>query len=440
MAKRKSKSRRRGSKSQSQAIDSNDYQIWTPQREREYYKALGCHIATVACPLPLSPRKKDTRGRNDPTRSITCSQLDEMHRAATRDYPWLIGVELFDPSDYFPEDIASIPDVAMSDACEEEEDTGCLTVANTSNETKICFVTVLDVDVCGVNGQTLTSGTTTTIYSDSTATQRKCTTFIVLCPRHTFVHMCSLRPEQYLAGNAPLESWAQVEIKSDVQPLSRHLEIDDEHPYLMHFPFVCEEGSDVMSPEDDERAYFCSQSEHGQLTHYFAGNHHAIDFACPIGTMLHSPVDGTVVQVNDMDGGEGHEVSGIAATNMFYWNSIMLRVDDDQSPLFVELVHIQTKSCVVKCGERVRRGQYLCRSGSVGFSPEPHVHMAAYLSAENAAATVRFRFKRRAGRASGEETGESCRAFVARAGGWYTSSGLVSEETDANNCSSPSGN
>mmetsp|Transcript_34061 Transcript_34061/g.81524 ORF Transcript_34061/g.81524 Transcript_34061/m.81524 type:complete len:427 (+) Transcript_34061:175-1455(+) len=425
MAKRKSKSKRGSKKSQSQVFTAATCQVWTPQVEREYYKRLGCHIATVA--RPLSPRKnsKDTWGRNDPTR-ITCSQLDELHRAAQRDYPWLIGVELFDPSDYFPEDIAAIPDVAMSDACEEEEDPGCLTVANTSNETKICFVTVFDVDVCDVNGQTLTGGTT----SDSTAT-RKCTTFIVLCPRHTFVHMCSLRPGQYLASNVPLESWAQVEIKSDVQPLSRHLEIDDEHPYLMHFPFVCDKGSDVMSPDEDERAYFCSQSEHGQLTHYFAGNHHAIDFACPMGTMLHSPVDGTVVQVNDTGGGEGHEVSGIAATNMFQWNSIMLRVDDDQSPLFVELVHIQTKSCVVKCGDKVRRGQLICRSGSVGFSPEPHVHMAAYRSAENAAATVRFRFKRRAGRAS-EETGESSRAFVAMAGGWYTSSGLVSEETDAN--------
>ena len=406
-------------------------QVWTPQAEREYYRKLGCHIATVARPVPLSPRKKDTRaGRSNDPSSMTCSQLDELHRAAERDYPWLIGVELFDPSDYYPEDIKKIPDVAMSDACDEEEDAGCLTIANTSNKTKICFVTVFDVDLCDVNGETLTSRTTATISADSTTTERKCTTFIVLCPRHTFVHMCSLRPKQYLK-NVPIESWAQLDIQSDVQPLSHHLNIDDEHPYLLHFPFVSDEGSGVMSPEEDERTYFCSQSELGQLTHYFAGNFHAIDFACPIGTMLHSPVDGTVVQVNDMGGGEGDEVSGIAATNMFQWNSIMLKVDDDKSPLFVELVHIQTKSCVVKCGDEIKRGQFICRSGSVGFSPEPHVHMAAYRSAENAAATVRFRFKRRAGRASGE-TGESSTSFVAKAGCWYTASGLVPDETVAN--------
>ncbi|EJK50314.1 hypothetical protein THAOC_30742 [Thalassiosira oceanica] len=393
MAKRKSKSKRGSKKSQSQVFTAATCQVWTPQVEREYYKRLGCHIATVA--RPLSPRKnsKDTWGRNDPTR-ITCSQLDELHRAAQRDYPWLIGVELFDPSDYFPEDIAAIPDVAMSDACEEDEDPGCLTVANTSNETKICFVTVFDVDVCDVNGQTLTGGTTVTTTRPRRGSAQHSSCFV-----HAILSCTCVRSARGNIWRAMYHSRAG--------------------------------RSDVMSPDEDERAYFCSQSEHGQLTHYFAGNHHAIDFACPMGTMLHSPVDGTVVQVNDTGGGEGHEVSGIAATNMFQWNSIMLRVDDDQSPLFVELVHIQTKSCVVKCGDKVRRGQLICRSGSVGFSPEPHVHMAAYRSAENAAATVRFRFKRRAGRAS-EETGESSRAFVAMAGGWYTSSGLVSEETDAN--------
>jgi murein DD-endopeptidase MepM/ murein hydrolase activator NlpD len=34
----------------------------------------------------------------------------------------------------------------------------------------------------------------------------------------------------------------------------------------------------------------------------------------------------------------------------------------------------------VKVGDRVKRGDKLCESGGVGFSPEPHLHFTAFRS------------------------------------------------------------
>ena len=61
--------------------------------------------------------------------------------------------------------------------------------------------------------------------------------------------------------------------------------------------------------------------------------------------------------------------------------------------VYVEFVHIQSNSCVVQVGDDVKKGQLLCWSGSVGFSPEPHLHFAAYRSNGKDAATVRVRFE-----------------------------------------------
>lgn len=226
-------------------------------------------------------------------------------------------------------------------------------------------------------------------------------------------------------------------------------------------------------------AFQCTQSENGQLTHFFHGNYHAIDFACSVGTPLYSPVNGKVVEVHDGAGGNSSdadaviEVSGIGARNLFHWNSIMIEADDEvgcqlprhiataaaaettvtqkakgDDPLYVELVHIQSNSCVVQVGDVVKKGQLLCWSGSVGFCPEPHLHFAAYRSNRKDAATVRVRFECDAVEVEGDEAddddddgklpaavrkgggtmskkGTRVGSFLPKAGGWYNSSGLA---------------
>ena len=164
---------------------------------------------------------------------------------------------------------------------------------------------------------------------------------------------------------------------------------------------------------------------------------HAIDFSCDIGTPLLAVGNGTVVQSKD-----SNTLTGIAVSNLFEWNSILIQLDDTgdndgeakepegftlfgesstksggsttDGPLFVEYVHIE--SACVKAGDRVVRGQVIGTSGSVGFSPEPHLHFSAFRSSAPDAPTVRVRF------APSEPGGKP---FVPRAGNWYNESGLV---------------
>jgi murein DD-endopeptidase MepM/ murein hydrolase activator NlpD len=343
---------------------------------------------------------------------------------------------------------------------------------------------VFDVDLLDRNDNLLTSGissststTTSTPKNNPIVEKRKCTTFIITIPPQTFIELCSLAPIQSTQQQQQHgSSWSNVEIESDIQPITVHPYPNDIHLYTMHFPFQPIDNSNNDDNNNNNNpnssccgAFQCIQSEKGELTHFFKGNYHAIDFACPIGTPLYSPVNGTVVSIcqhqgsndnssnnNNNDDGNGGstiiEVSGIAATNMFHWNSIMIQVanddiNNDDDPLYVEFVHIQTNSCVVQVGHVVHKGQYICSSGSVGFSPVPHLHMAAYRSSDDDAPTVRFRFECfslpldvsskeeqdkddsiicKMEKAAIEEEDKVTRSFLPLAGGWYDCNGLCS--------------
>ena len=428
------------------STDTPQSKVWSAADECTHYATIGCHIANIArcCCGSEKSNKKFLKNQ-----SLKCSEYSQMYKIAIHEFSWLLGIERFDSSDYHPEDIEHIPDVAMDD--EQME----LVLTNTTKDTtKICYVTVYDVDVCNANGIVLQSGISSTSNANIIKKDRKCTTFIILCPPQTFVHLCTLAPNQSTKGDAvPITSWSQIDIESDIQKWSYHPNVNDEHPYLLHFPFYGisydkkEESLDNYLNEDaaitapTAAAYQCTQSEDGQLTHFFHGNHHAIDFACPIGTPLYSPVDGIVTNVRDSveTNGGREEVSGIAASNMFYWNSIMIRVEEDTDatatsadPLYVEYVHIQSNSCLVKVGDTVTKGKLICRSGSVGFSPEPHLHLAGYRSNGDNAATVRIRFEcidenNNGSNGSNDEGTDT--SFLPRAGAWYNQSGLVPSYT-----------
>ena len=107
------------------------------------------------------------------------------------------------------------------------------------------------------------------------------------------------------------------------------------------------------------------------MTHFFSGNLHAVDFRCPVGCEVLAVADAEVVEVRDEE-----TVTGIATANLFRWNSVMLKVDapdaDDEKPnggdLYVEYVHVAARSACVAVGERVRRGQKICKSGASDFA------------------------------------------------------------------------
>jgi hypothetical protein len=295
---------------------------------------------------------------------------------------WMIEWEDLDPEEFEGE---PVPDIAL----DVEEQT--LTVCNLQNFTQIAYVTVYETRLLGRTGQVLTPSTTT----DNQGVTQSCITFIVLCPSNVFAHLCFL-------DVADGQDISQVRIESDVREWNQHPLSSDEHPQIVGFPL---EGG----------PFLCTQGENGELTHFFSGNLHAMDFRCPIGTPLLAVGDGVVVEAKD-----SNTLTGIAVSNLFKWNSIILQLDTQESddkdesvgPLFIEYVHIQES--LVKPGERVTKDQIIGKSGSVGFSPEPHLHFSAFRSSDPEAPTVRVRF------GPSVSTRDD---FLPKAGTWYGKTG-----------------
>ena len=296
---------------------------------------------------------------------------------------WLIEWEDVDPEEFKGEEV---PDVAI----DTEEQT--LSLCNVDLADKIAYITVFETTIRGANGDELPLGLSTS--SDGKTT--RCATFIVLCPPRTFVHLCFLDPSD--------RDITDIRIESHVQQWEKHPNPKDEHPQRLGFPL---QGG----------PYLCTQGEDGELTHFFSGNLHAIDFRCPVGTLLLAVADGIVLEAKDSS-----TLTGIEVMNLFEWNSIILRLDEGKhsgqfnGPLYVEYVHI--RKALVNAGDRVRRGQIIGETGSVGFSPEPHLHFSAFRSPEPTAPTVRVRFE-------SPKDGAGNIEFLPKAGNWYDSSGMA---------------
>ena len=290
---------------------------------------------------------------------------------------WLIQWQ--DDVDYTDFGCAEIPDVAL------DPDEQTVTFCNVSDQYKVSYITIYEANVRGRERQVLQNGTV--VGKDGR--EKECLTFVILCPPKTFCHLCYV-------DVPPDKSIMDIVIDSDVQEWSRHTKPNDEHPLKLAFPL---EGGPFM----------CTQSEGGHLTHFFSGNLHAIDFACDIGTPILAVADGVVIDVR-----EENTLTGIAVSNLFEWNSILIEVNNtNDDPLFVEYVHIATSR--VKIGDVVSAGQLIGTSGSVGFSPEPHLHFCAYRSRDATASTVRVRFK----------SSNNGKIFIPVAGKWYTCIGEV---------------
>ncbi|KAL7560373.1 hypothetical protein ACA910_002334 [Epithemia clementina (nom. ined.)] len=374
----------------------------------------GCHIA----------RKKEQHSSSS---------------TADRDSGWVLEWESVHPSDF--EDESVVPDVAI------DPDEQTLSLCNLRNDPVVAYITVYDNLLIGRNGKALQQGSTT----DKDGTSKSCTTLIVLCPPTTFAHLCRIDLEstsQTLATPSSRLLLDQLHIDSDVQVWNRHENPNDEHEHSIGFPL---QGGGP---------FLCTQGEGGHLTHFLAGNQHAIDFQCPKGTPLLAVGDGLVVQTQD----EHQQLTGIAVSNLFSWNSILLQLDppptsssssssssstcatpketkdsvgDDNTasvsettdPLFVEYVHIASSQ--VQVGDRVVKGQVIGTSGGIGFSPEDHLHFAGYRSAAADAPTVRLRFEKAKSDINNNMANSSCRQddgsqiFYPRAGRLYDCHGEI---------------
>jgi len=88
-----------------------------------------------------------------------------------------------------------------------------------------------------------------------------------------------------------------------------------------------------------------------------SGRHEGIDVACPVGTDILAPCDGTVVKVG--------QVWGAA----FGQNSVLLKVAGGH------LLFAHCSKALVKVGQKVTKGQHIAEVGKDGNVTGPHLHM-----------------------------------------------------------------
>ena len=205
---------------------------------------------------------------------------------------WMLEWEDVDPDEFAD---GEVPELAI------DPDERTLSVCNTrtDNQPIIAYITIYETKLRGRHGRLLATGTTT----NNQGVTRECVTFIVVCPSHVFAHLC------YLDVSHDTDLFQEMDMESDVQVWNRHPDPSDHHPQPLAFPL---QGG----------PFLCTQGVGGHLTHFFNGNLHAIDFRCPCGTPILAAGDGVVVEAKDSS-----TISGIAVSNLFEWNTVMLLLD-----------------------------------------------------------------------------------------------------------------
>ncbi len=105
----------------------------------------------------------------------------------------------------------------------------------------------------------------------------------------------------------------------------------------------------------------------GRFSHR-GSNHYAIDFDAPEGTPILAARDGLVVATHDGATDRGATGEWLDYTRM---NFILVRHDDGT---IGEYLHLAPGGVRARAGHRVRRLDYIGRSGNTGFSTRPHLH------------------------------------------------------------------
>jgi len=106
--------------------------------------------------------------------------------------------------------------------------------------------------------------------------------------------------------------------------------------------------------------YFRITTKYGVSDSLHHTGHTGVDLAMPIGTEIHSPIDGTVITVRDLGN----------------WNAgkyIKVRTEDGNT----DLIFGHLSEFKVKVGDRVDKGDLIALSGNTGHSTGPHLHLGA---------------------------------------------------------------
>ena len=252
--------------------------------------------------------------------------------------------------------------------CALAED-GYLFVANTTEKRVTAFVSIQSKDPIEAKdgkGRDVMMGRTTIRRSedDDRLDAVHCVTLVMILP--------------------PLTAIAPIRIEEPAEPTISHLEFELEaHPDPMGTKQNVVPRFKCFPLQHGRGPYLCTQGFGGRLTHFFPESYHAVDFRCDVGTPVLAVADGRITEISQ----SCHD-TGIHCENLMRWNSVTLEVSEEGYS--VSYVHIKPDSAIVRVGQFVKAGDVLCQSGSVGFSPEPHLHIEVHRTDDLEGPSLRF--------------------------------------------------
>ena len=389
---------------------------------------------------------------------------------------WIVGIDTFAPEDFglTVDNEDQMPDISI------DPESGLLTCINKHNNNIRTFYISVSCNLYNVNMEAMDKGEA----RDTKGNLFECSTFVIVLEPRKLIDVCYLEPLTMSITNNTNDkddnnnnvnnnnNNNQYNLYSDIQdislfqytsPLITNLysngkqvlnTIKEKEKYCNYiFPFKLNLLTDMNDTNDNNtvsstkmvmndsnnnnnnnttaisamntKPILCSQGFCGCFTHFFKATLHAIDLECPVDTPIYAVSDGIVVDIK-----QDNIVGGIHASNLYKWNSIMLKLDDGQ---YVEYVHIQANSVLVKLGEKVKRGQHICNSGDVGFCPRPHLHIQMHDTDRKDAPTIPFGFKKYSETNDETKDGNAKNSgnddddeiyFIPEAGKYYTENGL----------------
>jgi hypothetical protein len=132
---------------------------------------------------------------------------------------------------------------------------------------------------------------------------------------------------------------------------------------------LAEESKFLTLPMNEEPFFYSSFADHsGWITSPTTGR--GIDYAMNIGTDIIAAADGEVSRVED---GLSNLPKDDDSYSDGYGNYIKIIHEIDGSTWMTIYAHL-SPSCLVKEGDKVRRGQIIAQSGHNGYSTGPHLH------------------------------------------------------------------
>jgi murein DD-endopeptidase MepM/ murein hydrolase activator NlpD len=143
-----------------------------------------------------------------------------------------------------------------------------------------------------------------------------------------------------------------------------------------------------LLPYERGRSFRVLQGEGAAFSHTGAARY-AIDWAMPEGTRVYAARTGLVVVTRDTFSEGGADESLRERSNY-----VKIRQDDGT---IAEYVHFRQGGVAVASGDHMSAGDLIGYSGNVGYSTEPHLHLAVYKAVDGktrASLPMRFRTQR----------------------------------------------